>query len=416
MKSAREIAADILSDVDEGALSNVALTTHLKNHNLISSDRDMVKLLVNGTLEHINEIDRVINANSKKKASAHKPIVRNVLRISIFQLYYLRNIPASAVCNEAVKIIDRRNIKGLKPFVNAFLRNIAKNVPESISDRSEIPEYLYSILKDRAGDKLEDVINAIDSQTKVSCRFNLSKADKDDILQLLEKDNIKVTRSDFVRNGYYLEGYDKISDIEAFNMGYLQIQGISSIKAVEELNPKTGSKVLDICAAPGGKTIAIADIVGPTGCVISRDLTEKKVRMIISNAKRCGMNNIIAQVKDATVFYSEDEAAFDYVLADLPCSGLGTIGHKIEIRNRMNMDKVRELSRLQRQILDNAVRYVKPGGKLLYSTCTITREENEENSAYIESLGLKRTDINDTLLLPGIDEVSDGFFYSLFTK
>lgn len=417
MTTSREVAAQILVEVDKGAMSNVALNEYLRKENFSSSDRDFIKYLVSGVLETLPELDHIIIDYSGKDASKQKPIVRNVLRLSIYQLLYMPNIPISAVCNEAVKIINKRKMYGLKGFVNALLRRCSENIEELSGKYSEenMPSFIKDIIAKRVGDdKTKIVLEALKNTGKLTCRFNLSKATEDDIIASLNAQNINVTKISFLNNGYILENYDDVLAINAFHDGLIQVQGASSILACETLNPSINSKVLDICAAPGGKSIALADIVGKEGIVYSRDLTESKVKMISNNALRCKMNNIIPEIKDATVFYEEDIEAYDYVMADLPCTGLGTIGHKQEIRYRINNDKINELANLQRLILDNAVRYVKPGGYLLYSTCTITFEENEENAKYIEDKGLIK--VNDKQLLPGIDEVSDGFYVSLFHK
>ena len=416
-KTAREIAADILCEIDKGAMSHAALNSAFRKYDLIPSDKDMTKLLVSGVLEHLTEIDGIIDSYSKKTAAGLKPIVRNVLRISIYQLSYMQNVPQSAVCNEAVKIIDRRKLYGLKGFVNAVLRNYADKAPKSPRNASsELPRYIYDILLKRCGnEQIKAVIKAFDAPSKLTCRFNLSKASEAEIIDSLKAQGIEAVKSYFVNNGYEIIGDVPVGEIEAFKAGLIQIQGLSSIYAAEALAPNPGAKVLDICAAPGGKSIAIADMVGADGKVVSRDLTDKKVRMIMKNAVRCGFSQIEAEVKDAASFYPEDECAYDFVLADLPCSGLGTLGHKQEVRYRVSAEKVSEIARLQRSILSNAARYVKPGGRLVYSTCTFTYEENEVNAAFIrDSLGLSL--ISERQLLPGIDPVSDGFYVAVFVK
>ena len=431
MKTAREIAADILCEVDGGALSHEAFSGAVDRAALLPSDRAFVKKLVSGVLEHRDGIDAVIDRYSKKPSSALKPIVRNTLRIGVYQLMYLTDIPQSAVCNEAVAVLEHRRLYGLKGFVNAILRACCRDGLKASDPSPELPEYIRAILMRRAGENgLQRVTEALGRDGALTCRFLTSRADERQIMELLRSDGITAVRSPLAEQGYELAGVSVPGDVEAFKRGLIQYQGISSVFAVQLLSPEPGSRVLDICAAPGGKSIGLADMVGENGLVLAADLTQRKIKRIEENAARCRMPWIRTAVRDATVYVPGDEEAYDYVLADLPCSGLGTIGHKQEIRYKITPEKVAELAALQRSILDNAVRYVRKGGRLLYSTCTITFEENEENYRYIrDRLGLVPVSIGSYFpdgregasdgyvqLLPGIDPVSDGFFCALFEK
>ncbi len=431
MKTAREIAADILCEVDGGALSHEAFSGAVDRAALLTSDRAFVKKLVSGVLEHRDGIDAVIDRYSKKPVSALKPLVRNTLRIGVYQLMYLTDIPQSAVCNEAVAIIARRRMTGLKGYVNAILRSCCRDGVSAAKSACDVPDYIRDILMRRTGENgLQRVLKSFDGDAELTCRFLTSRAAPDEIKELLGTQGITAERSPLAEYGYILSGVPIPGEVEAFKRGLIQYQGISSVFAVQLLDPAPGSIVLDICAAPGGKSIALADMVGENGIVVARDLTERKVRRIEENAARCFMPQIRAEVRDAREFLPEDEEKFDCVLADLPCSGLGTIGHKQEIRYRIIPDKVRDLAALQKDILKNAVRYLKKGGRMLYSTCTITFEENEDNFRYIrDELGLAPVSIEHFFpawregasdgyvqLLPGTDPVSDGFFCALFEK
>ncbi len=412
MKNARELAADILCEVEKGAKSNECLSNALDTSGLSDSDRHFVSLLVQGTLEKLLSIDEILSAYSKNPIIKLRPIVRNVLRISVYQLEYLANIPQSAVCNEAVKIIERRKIYGLKAYVNAVLRSCCNNI--SNENNISVPKWIADIIYRRGGDKADVVLRSLDESTPLICRYNLSKACAEEITKELADQSIKSEHVAGTLAGYELTSDIPVSQITAFQKGFIQIQNVSSIIAAEKLSPNKGDKVLDICAAPGGKSIALADMVGVTGVVLACDLTPKKIGYINSNVERCGFSQVTTAVRDACEYFATEENAYDCVLADLPCSGLGTIGHKKEIRFRITPEKVKELSTLQKRILDNAVRYVKTGGKLLYSTCTITYEENEENTEYIQKLGLKL--LESRQFLSGIDQKCDGFYYALFEK
>ena len=447
LKTARETAVDILCEIDKGAMSHEVLKARLDAGSLNSNDRDFVKVLVFGTLENLPYIDGRIQELAGRPASAQRPIVRNTLRISIYQFSYLKNIPSSAVCNEAVKIIEKRKLFGMKGFVNAVLRRCASETADAGDATAEqsLPEYILDILKSFLPEEDVGIVaKALLTKPPLCFRMNISLFAKEEIADCLRADAAKYLPHPIVTDSYYFTYAVNPAKLEAFNKGMIQIQGAASALACRILSPEKGSRVLDICAAPGGKTMALADMTGTGGRVIARDLTERKIKKIIENAARCGFETIITEVKDAAVFYPEDEEAFDYVMADLPCSGLGTISQKPEIRYRMNPEKIRELSALQKKILDSAVRYVKPGGYMVFSTCTFTPDENTENFEYIKNnLGLSPVDLTDKSqnhgldlfvswetaerhseelkngyiqILPGIDELTGGFFISLFRK
>ena len=318
-----------------------------------------------------------------------KPVIRNILRMSVYQILYMDRIPDSAACNEAVKLAGKRHFQGLKGFVNGILRRISREnegITESLPDlsvRLSVPKWLTAMWRGELGEeRTETVLKAFLRERPVMVRCNESLAERETILASLESQGVQADPSPYFPSVLELSGYDHLEMLEAFQMGWLQVQDLSSVFAGLAASPQKGDFVLDVCAAPGGKSLHVADLLRGNGMVEARDLTEKKAELIEENIQRCGFSNIRARVWDALV---PDETVFgkaDIVLADLPCSGLGIIGKKPDIKLRMTKESADDLARLQRQILSVVWQYVKPGGILVYSTCTIHQAENQENAAW----------------------------------
>ena len=262
-------------------------------------------------------------------------------------------------------------------------------------------------------------------------RVNQSIISTKDCAKLLEKEGVHVEKAPYVENALEISGYDSLMYLESFEKGYFQVQDVSSMLVGLAAAPKQGDYMIDVCAAPGGKSIHVADLLKGSGHVEARDLTDYKVSLIEENIRRCGFQNISAKRADACVPDETSKESADIVIADVPCSGLGVLKKKSDIKYRMSQSQIEQLVKLQRKILKNAVTYLKPGGTFLYSTCTVTKEENEWQAAWIlENLPLKPVSlegcISDELLkiseekfylqlLPG-REKTDGFFIAKFQK
>ena len=267
------------------------------------------------------------------------------------------------------------------------------------------------------------------SRTAVRC--NLNRASKQEIMDSLKSQGVTVEETPLSETVLYLSKYDYLESLDAFASGLISVQDMSSSFVGEIADPKEGDVCIDVCGAPGGKSLHIADKLKGTGMVTVRDLTEQKVALIEENIARSGFTNIRAEVHDALVPDQAWEGRADIVLADLPCSGLGIIGRKPDIKYRMTMEQLAELAALQREILSVVQSYVKPGGKLIYSTCTIDSQENEENAAwFLENFPFDAVNLEGKLgetlnaasmksgmiqLLPGIHQC-DGFFIAAFQK
>ena len=272
------------------------------------------------------------------------------------------------------------------------MRNIARNLdqiklpdankePEKyLSVRYSIPEWIVArFIRQYGTETCEKSLEAFLQPHPTSVQVDTDRISMEEIIASLQEQGVTVTQNPEIKRALFLSGYEALDEIEEFENGMLYVQDTASMLAVELAAPKLGDTVIDVCAAPGGKSVYAARMIGETGHVESRDLTEYKVEMIEDNIDRCQLSNMTAKVWDATEFDASAEEKADVVIADLPCSGLGVIGTKTDIKYNVSEEKIQELAALQQEILQVVCRYVKPNGTLLYSTCTMTKEENEEN-------------------------------------
>ena len=352
-------------------------------------------------------------------------------------------MPDSAVCNEAVKLAQKKGFYNLKGFVNGVLRNIMRNKEQlkfpgedrpvdALSVRYSMPRWLVERWIGQYGRKTTEIMLADfmkERPTTVRCRQYMTS--REVAVKSMEEQGVKVEQAPYLDYAYYISGYDYLPSLESFFLGRIQPQDVSSMLVGEIAAPKEGSYCIDLCAAPGGKSLHLADKLKGTGRVEARDLTEYKVDLIRENIERSGLENIYARRKDALVFDPADKDAADLVLADVPCSGYGVIGHKTDIKYKMTPAKEADLVLLQRRILHNAAQCVQPGGTLIYSTCTINPRENEENVRwFLEQYPFEAESLNPYLpeelrggtaeegwlqLLPGIHKC-DGFFIARLVR
>lgn len=427
--SERELVLGVLLEVTrDGVYSHIALRNVLTKYQYLDKkERAFITRVVEGTLEHMIEIDYIINQFSKVKVNKMKPVIRTIMRSAVYQLKYMDSVPSSAVCNEAVKLAEKKGFRTLKGFVNGVLRNIDRNLDQmKYPDESDTMEYLsirYSMPKwilahwMEQYDKETVVAMLEDFQTEkpTTIRCNLNQITPEELVQELRGEGVSVEQHPLLSYAFCISGYDYLGDLESFMRGDFYIQDLSSMYVAEMVDPKEGDYVIDVCAAPGGKALHVAEKLHGTGHVEARDLTEYKVGLIEENIERSNMENIEAVQQDATL---EDETSIekaDIVIADLPCSGLGVLGKKTDLKYKMTEETEKEVAALQRQILSVVHRYVKPGGTFVYSTCTLHREENEGNAAWIEANcpGFKL--LEQKTFLPGRDQ-TDGFFIAKFRK
>ena len=435
----REIVLDMLLETCEKEVySHLILSAILEKYQYIDvQKKKFLTRLFEGTVEYRLLEDAVLNRYSKIKVNKMKPVVRNILRMGVYQLLYMDSVPDSAVCNEAVKLAKKRGFQGLSGFVNGVLRNIARDKDniyfKSLSEKYSVPQWIIDEWsKQFDEDTIITILEGINKKQGVSIRCNTSAINCEEFYSELENQGITVRRSKYIKEAAFISGFDSIENIFGFNKGYFQIQDIDAMVAVNISGLKPDYKILDVCAAPGGKSIQFADMLNGSGIVEARDLSENKVEIIEENISRNNMKNIKAVCMNAEIFDAASKDKYDIVLADLPCSGLGVIGKKADIRYRVKQEDIAGLATLQRDILSVVWQYVKPGGVLIYSTCTINETENQDNVKWFtenfpfetESFSDSVSNINDAQtatkgwlqLLPGIHEGDGAFVAKLRRK
>ena len=262
---------------------------------------------------------------------------------------------------------------------------------------------------------VEQMLAAFLRERGTTIRCNTAQITPEALAEKLRAEGVTVTQHEKIPYALSISGYDYLEQLESFQAGDFSVQDISSMMVAETADPKAGDYIIDVCAAPGGKSLHLAEKLCGTGHVEARDLTLYKVGLIEENIVRMGLHNIEAVQMDATVFDPGSEGKADIVIADLPCSGLGVLAKKTDLKYKMTEQTQRELVQLQRQILQNVQRYVRPHGKLIYSTCTIHRGENEENARWFARQFPEFALVSERQMLPGIDE-SDGFYIAEFRK
>ena len=403
-KSERELLLELLEKVFyEGEFIHLALRKLFSEYpDLGNREKAFLTRSSHGILERYLQLDYVISLYSSVKLKKLKPVVLLSLRIALYQFLFMDKIPDHAIVDEAVKSITKRKLQGLVPFVNAVLRKI-------VGEKEEIKKKLASLPK-------EDSISLCLPQDILEV-----------FLQDYGRDRTIAIAEAFLRSdgGFYIRNEEgegeqvsgNILEEERFRSGAVTIQDFSSQAVGKSLSLKEGDLVLDSCSAPGGKACHIASLLKGSGKVYARDAQKDKLRYIVENQRRLGLENMEIEHWDARVrderFLKDGEGLLDVVLCDAPCSGLGVIGRKPDIRLHFSKESLDELQNLQREILTTVQAYVKKGGQLLYSTCSLSFKENEENRDFILR-NFPFTLIKEEKFMPG--EPSDGFYLALFQR
>lgn len=434
----RELILDVMLEIDrDNRLSHVAIGNVLDKYQFLpKGDRAFITRVCEGTIEYRLQLDYIIDTVSSVKVRKMKPVIREILRFSVYQMKYMDRVPDRAVVDEAVKLAKKRGFKNLTGFVNGVLRNVARRLPQidypDLSVRYSMPEYLVDQwMREFGAETCEKMLASFLKPKKTTVRMCRTGRTIAQTIESLEREHVMVTKAPYARDAYILSGYDHLEGLEAFWTGGFQVQDVSSMLVAQAAAPNPGDLVIDLCAAPGGKSLHVADLMQGQGMVDSRDLTEYKVQLIRENIERLQLKNMTASCKDATVLREEDRERADLVLADVPCSGYGVIGKKPEIKYYADPEKEQALVALQRKILRNAVHALKEDGVLIFSTCTIGKRENQENVTWLlehfplhlesldpylcEELRGETTKKGYLQLLPGVHDC-DGFFLARLRK
>lgn len=385
----REIAVFAIIDIiQENAYNNIILRKTLgANDSLNTVQKAFITQLVNGTLRNMIHLDYIINQFSKTPVKKMKPLILNTLRVGVYQIIYMDKIPDSAVCNEAVKIAKSHGFKTLSGFVNGVLRNIARNrdnikypnenSKEFLAVKYSYPQWIIDYwLEDHSFLEVKNMCIANNKPPKVTICVNTNKISREELCKILKSEGIEVDENTNLKNSLYISKTNNISKTKSYNLGLYHIMDESSMLAVSVLAPKEDSTVVDVCAAPGGKSFCCGYLMNNKGEIISRDVYEHKVQLISEGAERLGLSIIKPQIKDAL---EKDSVKADYVIVDAPCSGLGLVRKKPDIKYNKSLDDIEQLCKIQREILSNAQTMVKDNGVILYSTCTISHKENIDN-------------------------------------
>lgn len=425
----RELALDIVTEVlERGGYSHRVIGAVLDKYQYLGKkERAFVTQVSKGTIQRAIEMDAVIDRFSRVRAEKMKPLIRSLLRMSVYQLRYLDFVPDAAVCNEAVKLARKRGFASLGGFVNGVLRNIARHpgeftypdekedVVRAFSVRYSMPEWITrQWIADYGRERTREMLEALLLDVPLTIRPNLARITPEALAERLESEGacarpLEAKTGAAVPYALTLSGFDSLGKLPSFAEGLFYVQDINSMAVAEWAAPGEGDYCIDVCAAPGGKSLHLAEKLAGTGHVEARDLTEAKAGLIRENRKRHGLSNLSVKCRDAAVFDADAAGTADLVLADLPCSGLGVLRRKADIKYRMTPALVGELAALQRQILDVVCAYVKPGGRLIYSTCTVSRAENEDNVRWFAGAHPEFTVEKMEQMFPGRGP-GDGFF------
>lgn len=383
----RKIALEILNNIEKNkAFSNIAINEAIKKNR--GADEAFIRYLVYGVLENKIYLDYHISKFISSPIEKVKKNSLNILRMSLFQILYMDSVPDYAVVNEAVELA-RKTSQYQDKFINGVLRNILRakgkvKLPDAeryplkrLSVEFSYPRWLIKYLSDSYGlDFAKKYIKASNETPPLTIRANTLKVTPEELKTKLESEGFEVTNGRISPNALNVKG-SRLLETDSFKNGEFSVQDESSMAAVEILEPKPGDFLLDLCAAPGGKAVYAGELMKNQGRITACDLYENKLNIVERTAKSHGIKNLVCEVQDAAKLNEKFLEKADKIICDVPCSGLGVIRRKPEIKYTKSIDDIKELCKIQYAILCNAVKYLKRGGELVYSTCTVSPAENE---------------------------------------
>lgn len=413
---------------------------------LDQTEKAFIKRLFEGCIERQIELDYIVNQVAKTKTNKMKPVIRNGIRMGVYQFLYMDSVPVSAACDETVKLVKKRGLAGLSGFANGILRTIARekenikypdrtqNVVAFLSVTYSMPEWIIKRFLKEFGDKqTETILQSMINQNEITIRVdeNLTPIQKTELLNRISNAGIRISQHPYLNYAYRLNHVQGLKQVPGFAEGMIQVADVSSMLVVQTAGIKKDNRILDMCSAPGGKTLHAACKLNHTGSVLARDINEYKVSKINENIERSCYKNIKTEIFDATIEDPSCKDGMDIVFLDAPCSGLGVMGKKSDLKYHVTEEGIMELATLQKKMLSVAAQYVKPGGILMYSTCTMTKEENQDNREwFLKTYDFSPARIEEELpeqlrcvtggegflqLVPGIHD-TDGFFLSKFKR
>ncbi|MGM0395805.1 MAG: 16S rRNA (cytosine(967)-C(5))-methyltransferase RsmB [Bacillota bacterium] len=387
---AREAAVKVLYEIQtQGKFSNKVLQSYSRL-DMSNEDKRLLRELVYGVLENLMYIDSIIESASKVKMKKIHSMVLQILRTGVYQLLFMDRIPPSAAINEAVKLSKKYGHKGTVGYVNGILRNIDRNsekiklpdnpeTKEALAMRYSHPDYIVEMWTEQFGFTFtRELVKSNNSTPLLNIRVNTLKTDRKELAGILESKGLKLIEGDLSPDCIKILNPENITELDEFKTGLFTIQDESSMLVVDVTDPSENDTVIDVCSAPGGKATHIAQRMINKGKIIARDLYPKKIELVLDNAKRLGIEIIEGQVHDALIFDKRYRSSADICIVDAPCSGFGLLRRKPEIKFNRRPEDIESLVDIQLKILETCSGYVKPGGKLIYSTCTLNNRENLE--------------------------------------
>lgn len=429
MKNPREKALQIINDVlYKGAFLEESLEI-LKKSNIDERDYNFIKEITTGIIRNRTYLDYVIKINSRVKIKRIHKIILSILEMAIYQMYFLDKVPDYSIVDESVNLAKIYGNRGSISFTNGILRSISKKdapqvkIEDSIDNLSTFyshPKFYTEYFYNNYGEEFtKKLLKANNEMPPFTIRVNTLKTSKSDLMSNLKELSFEIEETVY-DNALNILNPKGIIDTKYFDEGHFYVQDLGSILVASFLNPRENSSLLDLCAAPGGKTTNLAELMNNTGEIIACDKSQGKIKLIQENAKRLGVKNIETRVNDARVLNKDFIDKFDYVLVDAPCSGTGLYRKKPDIKWNKDLEDIKSLAEIQLEILDKAKDYVKDGGELLYSTCSLSKIENEDVvNKFLENnknFKIKKLRDREVLKLFPSTDGSDGFSISLMEK
>lgn len=429
MKNTREKALQIINDVlYKGTFLEESLEI-LKVSNIDERDFAFIKEITTGVVRNKTYLDYVIRQNSRVRFNRIHKIILIILEMAIYQMYFLDKVPDYSIVDESVNLAKIYGNKGSISFTNGILRSIAKKKPAQVTLKDSIdnlstyyshPRFYTEYFYENYGEEFtKKLLKANNEKAPFTIRVNSLKTNRDDLIKNLSQIGFEIQETSYDKALNVLNP-NGIIDTEYFEKGHFYVQDLGSILVSSFLNPRKDSSVLDLCAAPGGKTTHLSELMENTGEILACDKSKGKINLIKENAQRLGCKNISPMINDARVLNDDFINKFDYVLVDAPCSGTGLYRKKPDIKWNKGIDDLKELGKIQLEILNNAKEYVKNQGLLLYSTCSLSKIENEDviENFLSENKNFKIKKLRDKEVLklfPSVDG-SDGFSICLLEK